>query len=121
MILVTGSLAYDSIMNFPGSFSEHILPDKIHILNVSFLVKKMTKSFGGTAGNIAFNLSLLGIKTAIMGMVGADFGPYKDFLVKNDVDTSYIKEINTFYTSEAFGIADSKNNQIFSNNCHIIT
>ena len=87
MILVTGSLAFDHILNFPGKFGDHILPDKIHNLNVSFLVNDMRKSFGGTAGNIAYSLSLLGIKTAILGFVGDDFSPYREFLVDNEVET----------------------------------
>lgn len=114
MILVTGSLAFDTISNFPGNFSDHILADKLHILNVSFLVSEMKKSFGGTAGNIAYNLSLLGMKAAILGVVGSDFAPYEEFLRRHEVETRYIKSINTFYTSRANGITDSKNNQIWS-------
>lgn len=113
MILVTGSLAFDHIMNFPGKLGDHILPDKIHSLNVSFLVKDMHKSFGGTAGNIAFNLSLLGIKSAILGIAGEDFETYRDFLEKNEVDTRYIKLVNNLYTSTAFGITDIRDNQIW--------
>lgn len=113
MILVTGSLAFDYIMNFPGKLGDHILPDKIHSLNVSFLVEEMRKSFGGTAGNIAYNLSLLGIRCAIMGITGEDFGTYREFLDKREIDTSYIKMVNNLYTSTAFGITDTKNNQIW--------
>jgi len=113
MILVTGSLAFDYIMNFPGKFVDHIMPDKIHMLNVSFLVKDMKKSFGGTAGNIAYSLSLLGIRTAILGITGEDFETYKEFLEKNEVNTSYIKLVNNLYTSTAFGITDSQDNQIW--------
>ncbi|OGG14597.1 hypothetical protein A2773_02305 [Candidatus Gottesmanbacteria bacterium RIFCSPHIGHO2_01_FULL_39_10] len=113
MILVTGSLAYDMIMDFPGAFSEHIDPGKVHMLNVSFLVDEMRKGFGGTAGNIAYNLSLLGVRTALLSVVGADFSSYKEFLDKNEVDTSYIKTINTFYTSTAFGVTDRDDNQIW--------
>ncbi|MBI4067317.1 carbohydrate kinase family protein [Candidatus Gottesmanbacteria bacterium] len=113
MILVTGSLAYDSIMDFPGNFSEHVMPEKVHILNVSFLVDKMHKGFGGTAGNIAYNLSLLGVKTTILAIVGADFAAYGEFLRQNEVDTSYIRTVNNLYTSNAFGITDKKDNQIW--------
>jgi len=113
MILVTGSLAFDYIMNFPGKLGDHILPDKIHSLNVSFLVEEMRKSFGGTAGNIAYNLSLLGIRCAIMGITGEDFDTYREILEKREVDTSYIKMVNNLYTSTAFGITDTKNNQIW--------
>lgn len=113
MILVSGSLAYDQIMNFPGRFSDHILPDKIHQLNVSFLVNQMKKGFGGTAGNIAYSLSLLGIKCAVMGIVGSDFTPYREFLEKNEVDTTMVKTVNNLYTSTAFGITDRSDNQIW--------
>ena len=113
MVIVSGSLAYDQIMDFPGKFSEHIDPSKIHMLNVSFLVGKMRKGFGGTAGNIAYTLSLLGVKSAILASAGGDFGLYNDFLEKNEVDTRYIKLINKFDTSAAFGITDSIDNQIW--------
>lgn len=89
------------------------MPDKIHMLNVSFLVDEMRKSFGGTAGNIAYSLSLLGIKTGILGVAGEDFNTYKDFLESNQIDTSYIKVVNNLYTSTAFGITDVKDNQIW--------
>lgn len=113
MILVTGSIAYDQIMDFPGRFSDHIHPEKIHILNVSFLVSSMRKSFGGTAGNIAYTLSLLGMDCAVMGFVGEDFAPYKTFLTKSGVDTSLIKEVFGYHTSSAFGITDKHDNQIW--------
>lgn len=113
MILVTGSLAYDTIMDFPGMFSDSIMPDKIHMLNVSFLVEKMRKGFGGTAGNIAYNLSLLGIKCTVLGIVGTDFEPYRKFLDEHEVDTSYIKTAGEFYTSNAYGITDKTDNQIW--------
>jgi len=113
MILVTGSLAFDHIMDFPGRFADHILPDKIHMLNVSFLVPKMCKSFGGTAGNIAYTLSLLGVKVAIFGTVGKDFSPYKKFLEKNKIDTALLKSNSTYLTSTAFGITDCHDNQIW--------
>ncbi len=113
MILVTGSLAFDHIMNFPGKFEDHIMPDKIHSLNASFLVEQMQKSFGGTAGNIAYSLSLLGVKSAILGIAGEDFETYREFLEKNEVDTTYIKLVNNLYTSTAFGIADNRDNQIW--------
>lgn len=114
MILVTGSLAFDQIMDFPGKFSDHIMPDKIHMLNVSFLVEQMRKGFGGTAGNIAYSLSLLGIRTELMGIVGSDFDSYREFLEKNEIGTTYIKTVNNYFTSTAFGITDSRDNQIWS-------
>lgn len=113
MILITGSLAFDHIMNFPGRLGDNIMPDKIHMLNASFLVEDMKKSFGGTAGNIAYSLSLLGIRTAILGIAGEDFQTYKEFLERNEIDTSYIKLVNNLYTSTAFGITDMKDNQIW--------
>lgn len=113
MILVTGSLAFDHIMNFPGKFSDQILPDKIHMLNASFLVNDMKKSFGGTAGNIAYSLSLLGVRCSVMGVAGEDFQTYKEFLEKYEVDTTYVKLVNNLYTSTAFGITDGGDNQIW--------
>lgn len=113
MILVTGSLAYDHIMDFPGRFVEHIMPDKIHMLNVSFLVPEMRKSFGGTAGNIAYTLSLLGIKVGILGIIGKDFKEYREFLEKYKIDTSLLQLNFHYYTSTAFGITDGDDNQIW--------
>ena len=92
-ILVSGSLAYDKIMNFPGYFKDHILPDKIHNLNVSFLIKDLKESFGGTAGNIAYNLALLGEKPTIIASAGNDFTNYKKWLKQNKIDISKIKII----------------------------
>lgn len=113
MILVTGSLAYDQIMDFPGEFRDHIHADKLHILNVSFLVNKLRKGFGGTAGNIAYTLSLLGITSEIMGTVGDDFSPYRIFLKKHHIGTKFLKIIKSEKTSSAFGITDKKDNQIW--------
>ncbi len=113
MILVTGSLAFDQIMDFPGKLGDHIMPEKIHMLNVSFLVNEMRKGFGGTAGNISYTLSLLGVRCALMGIAGDDFATYKEFLEKREIDTSYIKLVNNLYTSTAFGITDSRDNQIW--------
>ena len=80
--LVCGSLAYDTIMVFEGKFTEHILADKIHMLNVSFLVPKMRREFGGCAGNIVYNMHLLGVDSHAMGVVGHDFGPYRAWMEK---------------------------------------
>lgn len=113
MILVTGSLAFDHIMNFPGRFGDHILPEKLHILNVSFLVPEMRKSFGGTSGNISYTLALFGVDVAILGVVGSDFAPYKKFLEENGVKTTYIFESHGHFTSTAFGITDRENNNIW--------
>ena len=90
-ILVSGSLVYDRIMDFPGYFKDHIIPDKIHILNVSFMVNDLKESYGGTAGNIAYNLSLLGESSSILACAGNDFAPYKKWLIKNKVDSDAIR------------------------------
>jgi len=113
MILITGSLAFDYVMDFPGKFADHIMPEKIHMLNVSFLVREMKKGFGGTAGNISYNLSLLGLKSSLLATVGQDFSPYRQFLERNGIDTSYIKIVESGYTSTAFGITDKSDNQIW--------
>ena len=113
MILITGSLAFDQIMDFPGEFKDNIHADKLHILNVSFLVNKLRKGFGGTAGNIAYSLSLLGITSEIMGAAGDDFSPYLSFLKKHHIGTKFLKIIKSEKTSSAFGITDKKDNQIW--------
>lgn len=113
MILVTGSLAFDQIMDFPGEFKDHIHADKLHILNVSFLVNTLRKGFGGTAGNIAYTLSLLGITSEVMGTVGDDFSPYRIFLNKHHIGTKFLKILKSEKTSSAFGITDKKDNQIW--------
>lgn len=86
--VICGSIAYDTIMMFDGHFREHILPDKIHILNVSFLVPTMRREFGGCAGNIAFTLKMLGGEPIIMGTVGQDAGPYLDYPKKLGIDSA---------------------------------
>lgn len=111
-VLVCGSIAYDNIMDFPGLFKEQILPDKIHALNVSFLVKSMKRVRGGTAPNIAYSLSLLGEKPMILGTAGKDFYEYRDWLNKNAVDTSGIKIVEDDYTATCYITTDNMNNQI---------
>ncbi|MFC1711291.1 carbohydrate kinase family protein [Patescibacteria group bacterium] len=113
MIVVTGSLAFDYIFNFPGKFGDHIMPEKIHEINISFIVKRFEKRFGGTAGNIAYNLSLLGIKPAILACVGQDFGDYKKWLGKNNINTKYIKTVKNENSSTGFVMNDKTNNQIW--------
>lgn len=113
-ILVTGSLAYDYIMNFPESFADHILPDKVHILNVSFTVDNLSKQLGGTAGNIAYNLALLGEKPAIASAAGQDFADYRTWLENKGVDTKHIKILSKEYTASAHIITDQDDNQITS-------
>jgi len=113
-ILVTGSLAYDNIMNFPGFYKDHILPEKVHILNVSFLVESLRRQRGGCATNVAYNLSLLGESPAILGTVGTDFAEYRAWLDENGVDTRAIKVIPDEYTASCFIMTDMASNQITS-------
>lgn len=111
-IVITGSLAYDHIMHFPGYFSDHIIPEKIKMLNISFLVDSMKKMRGGCASNIAYSLSLLGERSSIMATVGEDFQEYSNWLEKNGIDTSLIKVIPGEYTACCFATTDLNNNQI---------
>ncbi len=109
--LICGSFAYDTIMVFHDKFRNHILPDQVHILNVSFLVPEMRREFGGCAGNIAFNLKLLGEEPLPMGTVGKDFGPYAEWMDRFGIDRRYVKEMDT-YTAQAFITTDEDDNQI---------
>ena len=111
-ILVCGSLAYDTIMVFPDSFALHILPDQIHILNVAFLVPEMRREYGGTAGNIAYNLKLLGEDPAIMATVGHDFGPYAEHLDGLGLSRQYVRQLDNHFTAQAFITTDVDDNQI---------
>ncbi len=112
MITVTGSLAFDYIMDYPGVFSDHIMPEKIHQINLSFLVNNLKKQRGGTAGNISYNLSLLNTPSSIIGCVGQDFSEYSKFLKNHGVDTSKIKILRDKFTSSAFIMTDKVDNQI---------
>lgn len=109
--LICGSFAYDTIMVFHDKFKNHILPDQVHILNVSFLVPDMRREFGGCAGNIAFNLKMLGEDPLPMGTVGADFSPYADWMDRFGISRQYVKEVDT-YTAQAFITTDVDDNQI---------
>jgi adenosine kinase len=110
--LICGSMAYDNIMVFQGKFKDHILPDKIHMLNVSFLVPSMRRNFGGCAGNIAYNLRLLGAKGMPMATVGHDFAVYKAHLESLGIDLQLIKTIPGEFTAQAFITTDLDDNQI---------
>jgi adenosine kinase len=110
--LICGSLAYDTVMVFPGRFKDHILPDKIHMLNVAFLAPTLTRYFGGCAGNIAYNLKLLGAEGYPMGAVGNDFGPYRTWLEQNGLSTQYLMEVDDTYTAQAYITTDLDDNQI---------
>ena len=111
-IIVSGSLAYDRIMDFPGYFSEHILPEKIHVLNVCFQVNGMQEKFGGTAGNIAYALTLMGEKPAISATIGRDYHRYFEWLAKNKISTEHIKIIEDEFTASAYITTDQADNQI---------
>ncbi|WP_324780013.1 carbohydrate kinase family protein [Thiobacillus sedimenti] len=110
--LICGSLAFDSIMVFQDHFKHHILPDKIHMLNVSFLVPEMRREFGGCAGNIAYNLKLLGGAPLIMATVGDDFGVYAERLDKLAISREHIRHVAGTYTAQAFITTDLDDNQI---------
>ena len=110
--LICGSVAYDTIMVFHDRFTNHILPDKIHVLNVSFLVPQLRREFGGCAGNIAYNLKLLGGDPLPMATVGKDFGPYSQWMDECGVDHRHVTRIDTEYTAQAFITTDLDDNQI---------
>ena len=113
-IVVTGSIAYDYLMFFPGRFREHILPEQLHQVSLSFLVESMRKQRGGCAPNIAYTLALLGERPTVMATVGQDFGEYRAWLDDVGVDTSAIVEIEGEFTSSFFVNTDQDNNQIAS-------
>ena len=110
--LICGSLAYDTIMVFPERFKDHILPDKVHMLNVSFLVPEMRRQYGGVAGNIAYNLKMLGGDPYPMATVGDDFGPYQRRLESLGISTRYIRHLEGEFTPQAFITTDIDDNQI---------
>jgi adenosine kinase len=110
--LICGSLAFDNIMVFGDRFANHILPDKIHILNVSFLVPQMRREYGGCAGNIAYNLALLGDDGVPMATVGHDFGAYRQWLTNAGVPTDHVRVVETEHTAQAFITTDLDDNQI---------
>ncbi len=110
--LICGSMAFDTIMVFKGQFKEHILPDKIHMLNVSFLVPDMRRNFGGCAGNIAYNLNMLGGQGAPMATVGHDFAPYKEWLKQQGIELKYLLPVANEFTAQAFITTDLDDNQI---------
>jgi adenosine kinase len=113
-VVLTGSIAYDYIMSFPGYFKDHIIPDKINEISLSFLVDSMKKQRGGIATNIAYTLALLGERPKIMATVGEDFAEYRRWLELHDIDTSAIIEIPDEYTASFFVSTDKDQNQIAS-------
>jgi adenosine kinase len=110
--LICGSIAYDNIMVFQGRFEDQILPDQIHVLNVSFLVPALRREFGGCAANIAYNLRLLGDAGYPMATVGHDFGPYRDWLRKQGVPLDYVRQLSEAWTAVAYITTDLADNQI---------
>jgi adenosine kinase len=110
--LICGSLAFDTIMVFGDRFANHILPDKIHMLNVSFLVPQLRREFGGCAGNIAYNLGLLGDVAYPMATVGRDFGPYREWMAHSGVPADHVRVIDAELTAQAFITTDLDDNQI---------
>lgn len=121
-IYISGSLAYDRIMHFSGKFSDHILPEKLHILNVCFLIDKLEERRGGTAGNIAYNLALLGETPLILSTVGKDFDRYAEFLEELGLPSDGIRTMPEEFTAGAYITTDQSNNQITGFNpaamCH---
>ncbi len=113
-VVLTGSIAYDYIMSFPGYFKDHILPEKIHEISVSFLVDSMKRQRGGIATNIAYNLALLGERPKVMATVGQDFAEYRRWLELHFIDTSAIIEIPDEFTASFFVSTDKDQNQIAS-------
>lgn len=113
-IVVTGSIAYDYLMSFPGRFREHILPDQLHCLSLSFLVDDMRRQRGGCAANIAYNLALLGENPRLMGAVGQDFANYRAWLEEQGVDTSLTRTEPELFTASFFVNTDQDGNQIAS-------
>lgn len=110
--LICGSLAFDSIMTFEGRFAEQILPDQLHILNVSFLVPALRRDFGGCAGNIAYSLKMLGGTPVPMATVGTDGAEYVQRLKTLGISTEYVREVANSYTAQAMIMTDRDNNQI---------
>jgi adenosine kinase len=113
-IVVTGSIAYDYLMSFPGKFTEHFLPEHMHRLSLSFLVDSMDKRRGGCAPNIAYTLALLGERPMLMATAGEDFGEYRQWLDAAGIDTSLVKQVRGKFTASFFCSTDQHNNQIAS-------
>lgn len=111
-IVVTGSLAYDYIMSFPGQFKEHLLQDKLHSLTVSFLVDSMKRLRGGVAGNVAYTLALLGERPLVVATAGHDFGEYHTWMTRHGIDASGVQQLADEFTASCFINTDLSNNQI---------
>ncbi|MBK1733738.1 carbohydrate kinase family protein [Halorhodospira abdelmalekii] len=110
--IISGSVAFDTIMVFPDRFRNHILPEQVHILNVSFLVPQLRREYGGCAGNIAYNLKMLGEEPKTLATVGADIGSYSDWMTSQGIDQKYVYTLNEHYTAQAYITTDMDDNQI---------
>lgn len=110
--VITGSIAYDYLMRFPGHFKEHFIADAMEHISLSFLVDDMTKHWGGVAANIAFTMAKLGVTPNLMGTVGRDFGDYREWLESNGVDCSTVIQIDEVFTASFFANTDNDNNQL---------
>lgn len=110
--LICGSIAYDNIMVFPDHFKNHILPEKIHVLNVAFLVPEMRREFGGCAGNIAYNLKMLGGEPVMMATVGDDYAPYAARFKQLNLTQEHVQHVADTFTAQAFITTDLADNQI---------
>lgn len=110
--LICGSIAYDNIMVFPDHFKNHILPEKIHVLNVAFLVPEMRREFGGCAGNIAYNLKMLGGEPVMMATVGDDYAPYAARFEQLRLTQEHVQQVSDTFTAQAFITTDLDDNQI---------
>lgn len=111
-IVITGSIAYDYLMSFSGKFREHIIPEQLHSLSLSFLVDSMKRQRGGVAANIAYTLKLLGGEPLLFATVGQDFGDYRAWLVNNDISVEHVIEIGEDFTASFFVSTDQEQNQI---------
>lgn len=113
MIIVTGTIAYDYIMDFPAAFSEHILPEQIHNINLSFIVDKFAKRRGGTAGNVSYTLGLLQTPHILFSVAGKDFDEYKKAFIKLGISLDHVPVDKTNYTATGFAMTDKRENQIW--------
>jgi adenosine kinase len=112
-IVVSGSVAFDVILDFPGRFQDHILPDKLHVINISFLVEKLSRNHGGCGGNVAYSLALLGERPRLLAAVGGDFTDYERRLAEHGVDLSAVKVFPEEMTACGFATTDRADNQIW--------
>lgn len=113
MLITTGTIAYDYIMDFPGSFGDHILPNQIHNINLSFIVNTFAKRRGGTAGNVSYTLSLLTTDNILFSVAGKDFDEYEKVFATMGIDTSHVEKDSEHYTATGFAMTDKTDNQIW--------